>query len=396
MKNNLLILLVVLLCNNLFAQPFQIGHTTITLIDSSRNNRSIPTEIYYPADVAGDNVPVTIVSNNKFPVISFGHGFVMGWDAYQNIWDALVPEGFIIAFPKTETGFAPSHAEFGNDLAFVIAELNVFGLNNSTLFYNRIDSMNCVMGHSMGGGSAFLASQFDPAIKTLATLAPAETNPSAIQAAASINIPSLIIAGGNDCVTPPPANQIPMYDSLQSSCKTFISINGGSHCQMADNNFLCNFGKATCSPQPTITRAEQHIAIIRYLLPWLKYQLKSDCISGAQFDSLITTDTSIVFQNTCLPCIPISINEKPITFNIEIFPNPFSDKIFIQSNQFKNSNVIIDLSLINGSKIFTQTFFNVTPDEKLKLSIKENLSSGMYFLKVTVDSQHRIMKIIKL
>src|SRR6188508_3157933 len=100
MKIFLILLLAVLLCSNLFAQPFQIGHTTITFIDTSRNNRTIPTEVYYPADVAGTNVPLTISTNAKFPVISFGHGFVMTWDAYQNIWDAVVPEGFIIAFPK--------------------------------------------------------------------------------------------------------------------------------------------------------------------------------------------------------------------------------------------------------------------------------------------------------
>lgn len=192
----------VLLCSNLIGQAFEIGHTTITLVDKTRNNRNITTEIYYPADVPGNNVPVANANHDKFPVISFGHGFVMSWDAYKNIWDALVPEGFIIAFPKTESGLTPSHIEFGKDIAFVISELNALGQINSSLFYNRIDSMNCVMGHSMGGGSAFLAAQFNPAIKTLATLAPAETNPSAILAATGLNIPSLIFAGGNDCVTP--------------------------------------------------------------------------------------------------------------------------------------------------------------------------------------------------
>lgn len=29
------------------AQPFQVGHTTITFTDPGRNNRSIATEIYY-------------------------------------------------------------------------------------------------------------------------------------------------------------------------------------------------------------------------------------------------------------------------------------------------------------------------------------------------------------
>ena len=395
MKINLILLLAVLLCSNLFAQPFQIGHTTITLIDIGRNNRAIPTEVYYPADVVGNNVAVTIASNNKFPVISFGHGFVITWDAYQNIWDALVPEGFIIAFPKTEGGFAPSHTEFGKDIAFVLSELTALGQDTSSLFYNRVDTMNCVMGHSMGGGSAFLAAQFSPAVKTLATLAPAETNPSAIQAAASLSIPSLIFAGGNDCVTPPPANQIPMFDSLQSSCKTFVSINGGSHCQMADNNFLCSFGEATCTPQPTIMRAEQHIVINRYLLPWLKYELKSDCFSGAQFDSLITTDTNIVFQKTCLLCIATSVNENTATFNIEIFPNPFNNKIFFQFNQSENSKVIIDLYLMNGSKIFSQTFANVKSNEKLKLNLREDLPTGIYLLNATVNGKHSVRKIIR-
>lgn len=396
MKTNLLLIVTVLLCNNLIAQPFQTGHTTITLIDGSRNNRSIATEIYYPADVAGNNVPVTTANNDKFPVLSFGHGFVMTWDAYQNIWDALVPEGFIIAFPKTEGGFSPSHTEFGKDLAFVIAEITALGQNTSSLFYNRVDTMNCVMGHSMGGGSSFLAAQFSASIKALATLAPAETNPSAIQAASGLSIPSLIFAGGNDCVTPPPSNQIPMYDTLQSSCKTYVSINGGSHCQMADNNFLCNIGEASCTPQPAITRAEQHLVINRYLINWLKYELKNDCIAGAQFDSIITTDTSIVFQKTCLLCNTTAVVDKAVaTFNIEIFPNPFNDQLFIKCNQNINSNVIIDVYSTDGRKIFSESYSNINTNEKLQLNLNKNLPEGIYFIKITTDSQQLIRKIIK-
>ena len=98
----------------------QVGHTQITFIDSSRNNRSVPTEIYYPATVAGNNTPI---APGVFPVISFGHGFVMTWSAYQNFWTDLVPEGYILAFPTTEGGFAPVHAAFGADLKFLISEI---------------------------------------------------------------------------------------------------------------------------------------------------------------------------------------------------------------------------------------------------------------------------------
>lgn len=90
---------------HLTAQPYAVGHTTLSLTDASRSNRSVPVEVYYPAATAGDNVPVT--GNKKFPVISFGHGFVMTWDAYKNVWNALVPEGIIVAFPKRKVPLRP-------------------------------------------------------------------------------------------------------------------------------------------------------------------------------------------------------------------------------------------------------------------------------------------------
>jgi pimeloyl-ACP methyl ester carboxylesterase len=338
MKNYIVFVLCILVAGHLHAQPFQIGYTTVTFTDSSRNNRNIPTEIYYPADIAGNNVSFTVANNDQFPVLSFGHGFVMTWDAYENIWDAVVPEGFIIAFPTTEGGLSPSHLEFGKDLAFIISTLPLLAQDSSSLFFNRVDSMNCVMGHSMGGGASFLAAQSDSRVKSIATLAPAETSPSAVQAAANLGIPVLIFAGANDCVTPPASNQIPMYDSLLSLCKTYISINGGSHCQMAENNFLCNLGEATCTPPPAITRAEQHSVVNRYLIPWLKRTLKNDCIAGDQFDSLITADTSITFNAICPPCILTSLSPESEPFAVDVFPNP------VQS--------ILNIRMFNQNQIF--------------------------------------------
>ena len=128
----------------------QVGHTQITFIDSSRNNRSIPTEIYYPATVAGNNTPI---APGVFPVISFGHGFVMTWSAYQNFWDDLVPEGYILAFPTTEGGFSPVHADFGADLKFLVNEIQINGAGASVPA-SSAGNTSAIMGHSMGGGIA--------------------------------------------------------------------------------------------------------------------------------------------------------------------------------------------------------------------------------------------------
>lgn len=289
-----------------YAQPFQTGHTSVTFNDPARSNRSIATEIYYPADVEGSNVPVTLAVQDRFPVLVFGHGFTMTWSAYENIWTGLAPQGFILAFPKTEGSLFPSHSAFAADLAFVAAQLQVLGQSSTSLFYQRIDSMSCVMGHSMGGGAAFLAAQQSPSIKAIATLAAAETSPSAINAAASLSIPSLLLAGGNDCVTPPSGHQIPMYNSLQSDCKTYISINGGSHCQMAEYNFYCAFGEATCSPSPAISRAQQHLVINRYLTPWLQSILKGDETAGEVFDSTLRVDPEVTWLKNCILCDQIA------------------------------------------------------------------------------------------
>ena len=129
-----LVLLLIFSLTSSWCQPFAIGHSTINFIDSSRGNRSIATEIYYPADEAGDNVSLTIASMQTFPVLTFGHGFVMTWDAYQNIWEAMVPRGYIMAFPKTEGGISPSHIEFGKDLAFVSTQVFNLGMLQSTIF----------------------------------------------------------------------------------------------------------------------------------------------------------------------------------------------------------------------------------------------------------------------
>ncbi len=58
---------------------YQVGHLQQTFVDSSRGNRNITTEIYYPAATAGNNVPVAA---GQFPVLVFGHGFVMTWSAF--------------------------------------------------------------------------------------------------------------------------------------------------------------------------------------------------------------------------------------------------------------------------------------------------------------------------
>lgn len=378
-QNQFLILVLFLIFSMMpvWSQPFAIGHTTITFIDASRGNRIIATEIYYPADVAGDNVPCTTATVETFPVLTFGHGFIMTWDAYQNIWEVLVPEGYIMAFPRTEGGISPSHTEFAKDLAFVTDQITNLGNLKTAILFTRVSLMNAVMGHSMGGGATFLAPQYNSNIKTIVTFAAAETNPSAIAAANSLVMPALVLAGENDCVTPPASNQALMYNSLNSACKTYLSINGGSHCQMANSNFLCNFGESTCTPQPTISRDEQHLVLEDYLILWLEAQLKSNCVAGQGFNNLIGADSRVTFQKNCMQCEPLNINlvEKS---KIELYPNPFSSVLNIKNPDKKRFTLI----LYDGAGRVLQSAQVMDEHEYLDTIF---LASGIYMYEVLSD-----------
>jgi pimeloyl-ACP methyl ester carboxylesterase len=305
------------------ASAYEIGHASAPFTDPDRGNRSVPTEIFYPAEVAGENVPVAPAPPGGFPVVSFGHGFLIPWDDYDFLWEGLVPAGYIVALPATEEGLLPSHLEFGRDLAFVVRKIRAEGDDPGSPFYGSVSPAGAVAGHSMGGGASLLGAADDPSITAVANLAAAETNPSAVAAAAGIAAPALLFSGGNDCVTPPEDHQIPMYDALASDCRARVTLDGASHCQFAEYNFTCLLGEGAC-PSPTITRQEQHDLTLSLLEPWLGYVLDDDLWSWFEFRSLLDSTPGVTYALACQPSsveewIPGALSLSPA------FPNPFSD-----------------------------------------------------------------------
>lgn len=300
------------------AIPIGVGHRSVTYVDPSRGNRQVQTELYYPADTAGDNVPVAA---GAYPVVTFGHGFLMAWSAYSYLWTSLVPQGYILAFARTEGGAFPSHEQFGRDLAFLVDQLRSEGANASSPFYQHVGPTACVMGHSMGGGASVLAASYNTGITALANLAAAETTPSAIGAASSVMIPSLLFAGTKDCVTPPAQHQIPIYNALASDCKALVTISGGSHCQFAESGTLCEFGES-CSAD--ITRERQHALVVALLTPWLAWTLKADPAGLQQFQALLEIGDGITTIQDCPAASAVSDAVSPAGPSVIVGPNPFS------------------------------------------------------------------------
>ncbi|MFM7662061.1 MAG: T9SS type A sorting domain-containing protein [Bacteroidota bacterium] len=438
---------------------YQVGHTTITFNDPARTGgfgsgggtgRQIQTEIYYPSTTAGDNVAV---ASGQFPVITFGHGFAMAWDAYTNIWQRYVAKGYILAFPRTEGGLipGPSHGDFGTDLMQVSDKMLALNSNTSSIFNGKILQKAAIMGHSMGGGASFLAAANNANIETVIGLAPAETNPSAISAASNVSVSALVFSGRADGVTPPANHHIPIYQGLNSTCKSFVSITGGAHCYYANTNFNCDFGESTSSPNISITRAEQQTATYGILDPWLDFKLKGICNAYSAFMLAIGSHPGTVNETICpsVPTVSISANGMTLNstaggtpvgyqwylngtaingataatyqatqdgvyylevtydygcavsnnqtlssselvelqFQTKLFPNPANEILNIQTNDTKISIVLSDL---NGRKILKSS--EISQSHKLDIS---NLSKGIYQVEISNGSNSIIKQFVK-
>ena len=359
-----LTILLLFFYNNSTAQ-YQVGHYNFTFQDPDRNNRNIETEIYYPSNSAGNNVSI---ASGQFPVIVFGHGFVMAWDAYQNLWEEFVPNGYIMVFPRTEGNlFSTDHQQFGWDLQFLVTKIQDEGNNVSSPIFNGVDNNTALMGHSMGGGASFLAADSlcvngNSQLKTIVGLAPAESTTngvSSINSALNVTVPSLIFSGSQDGVTPPNNHHEPIYNSISADCKTYISIDGGGHCYFANPNFNCDFGESTSSTGISITRAEQHAVTFDFLNLWLDYTLKDDCSDFSIFQDSLIASNRISHNQTCQlnPTANITENGGVLTSSI----TGVGYQWYLNNNLIAGANNINYTPTITGDYTVEVIFSNGCP-----------------------------------
>lgn len=364
-----------------FAQSFNIGHTTMVFYDDVRN-RNIETEIYYPSDAPGEDVAV---ASGSFPVVVFGHGFLMSWESYQNFWTELVPNGYVICFPTTEMGMSPNHEDLGLDLKFVASQMQSENENSTSMFFNSLAPKTGLMGHSMGGGASFLAAENNSAIHSLINFAAAETNPSAIAASTNISCPALIFAGDDDCVSPPDQNQDLMYANLASECKTQITIINGSHCYFADYDFTCSLGESFCNPALDITREEQHSVTFDFLNLWLDYSLYDDQQAFDVFNDSLQQSDRINFLQSCY-LTGMQNNEQE---GLALYPNPVFDEFYLVLAE-ENTDGLLIINNIMGEKVFQRIIHRGTVDVKVS-----NLPDGIYILEYLSDSGRHSCKFVK-
>lgn len=389
-------------------QTYPVGHMSINFKDITRSGgysisggiststatgRDIGTEVYYPATIAGNNQPV---ASGQFPVIAFGHGFVMSWDSYDNIYNLLASKGYIVLLPRTEGGFSPTHAEFGSDLKYLAnAGMTLNSISSPTvltIFNGKVAQKSAIGGHSMGAGSSYLAAANNNSITCLFNFAAATTNPSSINSASLISVPALVISGARDCVADTTV-QNSHYNALGSSKKYHVILKQLTHCDFGNGtNTNCTLGQGSSGCGNQVSNSLAFSRYMGYLEPFLNNLLKNDCPEGQRFMDSVNAASSIragLKKQGSIACISTSLEEtKEALFSIS--PNPVEDWLQITLTKQFDSDVKVEIINLTGQVLYN-SFINNT-HSSLDLS---NYSKGLYFIRLSTQKNQHTLKFIK-
>ena len=217
---------------------FAVGHTSFTAIDSTRDNRSLLVDVWYPIDEAdAPNLESDDVSFARYPLLGpfglasevavedfpisardnqtllvFSHGF--GGTNTQSIplMETLASHGFIVASPEhtgnTALNFTDDQETAASkrvaDISFVIDALFERNAAPSDAFHNRFDTEQVgALGHSFGGTTSvgmtvgWAGGPADSRVKAILPIAGGVRTFEAVELA-TIDVPVLLLGGTLD------------------------------------------------------------------------------------------------------------------------------------------------------------------------------------------------------
>ncbi|MBB5873391.1 putative dienelactone hydrolase [Allocatelliglobosispora scoriae] len=264
--------------------PYAVGYVDANV---SASGRSFSARVYYPATTAGQNAPIAA---GRFPAVAFGHGFLQAISKYAGTLTHLSSWGFVVAAPTSQGGLFPSHGAFADDLNAQLAWLVAQDATAGSRFNAHINTAKLgLSGHSMGAGASVLAGARNSAVTTVANLAAAETNPSAVTAAGTLTKPLMLLSGSADGTAPPASHQRPIYNAKPAP-KQLRTITGGFHCGFMDStSTFCDSGSISRATQLQITR--------RVLTDWFRFYLAGDTsLNDAVWGTAAHSDPQVVFE----------------------------------------------------------------------------------------------------
>ncbi len=280
--------------------PFEAGVRVITMTKSSVVNPSQPrvleTVVWYPAATGAGPIDPSYGgvldaavdgSAGPYPVLMFSHGSC-GYPAQSKFLLPLIAaRGYVVVAPPhpgntlfdglancgTPTALVQSAVERPADVIFALDQMLAENAAPASDFFGVLDPARVgMMGHSFGGYTTYRVVAQDARFSVAVPLAPAA------QGAPPMMVPSLSMIStldsyvNNDLVRT-------AYDASVSP-KYLVEIANTGHFAFSDG---C-FPSPDCNPPTTLTQDEAHLAVLRWVLPFIERHLGDDATFSAFFD----------------------------------------------------------------------------------------------------------------
>jgi len=209
--------------------------------------------VFHPVQISKEGVFYSRIAY-PLPAIVFGHAYLQPPEVYAATLEALASYGHIVIAPQSGSDLFPDHEQLAEDMSHCLTFLEEQTGREDSPWHQQIDVNRFgLLGHSMGGGAAILVAASDARVKAVATLAAAETTPSAIEAASRTRTPKLFLFGSEDRIAPPDRHALAIYEAAAPP-RLAIVIEGGSHCGFLDSPaLLCDDGQISRTAQLAFT-----------------------------------------------------------------------------------------------------------------------------------------------
>ena len=289
-------------CSDVRARgPYEAGVRTIIMTKQSvvdpMQPRELDTVVWYPTTAGAGpidaatggvlNAPVD-GSGGPYPVLLFSHGSC-GYPLQSTFLLPLIASrGYIVVAPPhpgntlfeyptcgTQTAQLNSAFERPQDIIFALDQMLAANADDASPFFGTLDANRIGMsGHSFGGFTTFFVLNLDPRFKVAVPMAPATP-----AANATFHVPSLMMLGAIDSVV----NNAAARQAYESSTgpKYKVEIAHAGHYAFSN---AC-FPSADCNPPTTLTQAEAHGPVLRWVIPFLEWKLRGDERFAAFFDA---------------------------------------------------------------------------------------------------------------
>jgi predicted dienelactone hydrolase len=231
--------------------PQAVGVRTLTLVDPSRAtpphrgqpgapDRTLVTEVWYPASGAGGRDAALDASGGPYPVILYSHGFSAWRSTESHLAEHLARRGHVVAAPDfplstIATPGGPTIIDVPNqpgDLSFVLDQLLALSADGTSWLAGGVDGERVgAAGLSLGGLTTLLVGYHptvrDPRVRAAFAMAPVGCyfTPRLFRGSRT---PLFILHGDSDLLLPLDENGLHAFKISHAPHQLAI-IRGGSH-----------------------------------------------------------------------------------------------------------------------------------------------------------------------